>query len=166
MNNVVIASNEAEAAAVAAVEQHHAQLAGALNLRVETLLGSVASGDPAAERDRSELVEWCNRELVPHALAEEKALYPAAHGMAEARLLVDGMLDEHRVITGLVGEISAAPDLARAARGRLRTPGDVRRTPGEGERADPPAAGRGARRRPRRPAGRDARAARWLERQR
>jgi len=116
MNNVVIASNEAEAeaAAVAAVEQHHAQLAGALNLRVETLLGSVASGDPAAERDRSELVEWCNRELVPHALAEEKALYPAAHGMAEARLLVDGMLDEHRVITGLVGEISAAPDLARA----------------------------------------------------
>jgi uncharacterized protein (DUF2249 family) len=115
MNNVVIASNEAEAAAVAAVEQHHAQLAGALNLRVEMLLGSVASGDSAADRDRRELVEWCNRELVPHALAEEKALYPAAHGMAEARLLVDGMLDEHRVITGLVDEISAAPDLARVA---------------------------------------------------
>ena len=52
MNNVVIASNEAEAAAVAAVEQHHAQLAGALSLRVETLLGSVASGDPAAEHER------------------------------------------------------------------------------------------------------------------
>ena len=40
---------------------------------------------------------------------------PAAHAKAEARLLVDGMLDEHRVITGLVGEISAAADLARAA---------------------------------------------------
>ena len=32
-NNVVIASNEAEAAAVAAVGEHHAQLAGALSLR-------------------------------------------------------------------------------------------------------------------------------------
>ncbi|MBL8925336.1 MAG: DUF2249 domain-containing protein [Pseudonocardia sp.] len=114
-DSVVIASNEAEAAAVAAVEQHHAQLAGALGLRVEALLGAAAGGGPAADRERHELVEWCNRELVPHALAEEETLYPAARGMAEARLLVDGMLDEHRVITGLVGEISAAPDLVRAA---------------------------------------------------
>ncbi len=114
MNNVVIASNEAEAAAVDAVEQHHAQLAGALDLRVEALLGAVARG-AATDRERRELVEWCNRELVPHALAEEKALYPAAHRTAEARLLVDGMLDEHQVITSLVREISAAPDPTRAA---------------------------------------------------
>jgi uncharacterized protein (DUF2249 family) len=115
VGSVVIASNEAEAAAVAAVEQHHAQLSGALRLRVEALVGAVATGDRAAERERRELVEWCNRELVPHALAEEKALYPAAQMKGEARLLVDGMLDEHRVITGLVGEISAASDLVRAA---------------------------------------------------
>ena len=113
-DSVVIASNEAEAAAVAAVEQHHAQLAGALSLRVEALLAAVAGGDPA-EHERRELVDLCTRELVPHALAEEKALYPAAHAKVEARLLVDGMLDEHRVITGLVGEISAAADPTRAA---------------------------------------------------
>ncbi|MCE3552008.1 DUF2249 domain-containing protein [Pseudonocardia sp. RS11V-5] len=114
MNNVVIASNEAEAAAVAAVEQHHAELAGALDLRVEALLGAVARGE-VADRERRALVDWCTRELVPHAQAEEEALYPAAHGKAEARLLVEGMLDEHRVITGLVGEISAAPDPTRTA---------------------------------------------------
>jgi iron-sulfur cluster repair protein YtfE (RIC family) len=114
-DDVLIASNAAEAAAVAAVEQHHAQLAGALALRVETLLNSVACGDPAADRERRELVDWCHRELVPHALAEEKALYPAAHAKAEARLLVDGMLDEHRVITGLVGDISTASEPVRAA---------------------------------------------------
>ena len=145
MNKVVIASNEAEAAAVAAVEQHHAQLAGALNLRVEALLGSVSPGDPAADHERHELVAWCDRELIPHALAEEKALYPAAHGKAEARLLVDGMLDEHRVITGLVREISSPPELGEGGSSRPPTPGDVRRTPGEGERADPSVAG------PRRP---------------
>lgn len=114
-DDVSIASNQAEAAAVAAVQQHHAQLAGALAQRVETLLDSVARGDLAADRERRELLDWCHRELVPHALAEEKALYPAAHAKAEARLLVDGMLDEHRVITGLVGDISTATDPARAA---------------------------------------------------
>ena len=114
-NSVVIASNEAEAAAVDAVERHHAQLAGALRLRVEAFLVAVASGDPAAEYERRELVEWCHQELVPHALAEEKALYPAARAKVEARLLVDGMLDEHRVITDLVDEISAATDPTRAA---------------------------------------------------
>ncbi|GEL20921.1 DUF2249 domain-containing protein [Pseudonocardia asaccharolytica] len=115
MNNVVIASNEADAAAVAAVEQHHAELAGALNIRVETLLTAVAGeGATAAGQARRDLVAWCNRELVPHALAEEKALYPAAREKVEGRLLVDAMLDEHRVITGLVEEVSAAPDLHRA----------------------------------------------------
>lgn len=115
MSNVVIASSEAEAEAVAAVEQHHALLAGALELRVDALLGAVGRGDAGADHERRELVEWCRRELVPHALAEEQALYPAAHAKTEARLLVDGMLDEHRVITGMVDEIAAAADPVRAA---------------------------------------------------
>lgn len=114
MNTVVIASNQVEAAAVAAVEEHHAHLAGALDLHVEALLAAAARGD-AADRERRELVAWCTRELVPHALAEEKALYPAAHGKPEARLLVDAMLDEHRTITGLVAEVAAASEPTRAA---------------------------------------------------
>ncbi|MFC5996508.1 DUF2249 domain-containing protein [Pseudonocardia hispaniensis] len=115
MNNVVIASNEADAAAVTAVEQHHAELAGALDIRVEALLTSLAGGDAsAAEQARRDLAGWCNRELVPHALAEEKALYPAAGKTVQGRLLVDAMLDEHRVITGLVEDVSTASDLLRA----------------------------------------------------
>lgn len=116
MNNVVIASNEAEAAAAAAVEQHHAQLAGELALRVEALLSAVSHADAAAAgAAQSDLSSWCTRELVPHALAEEKALYPAAQARPEGRLLVDGMLAEHAVLTGLVQELATAAEPVRVA---------------------------------------------------
>jgi uncharacterized protein (DUF2249 family) len=113
MDNLVIASTEADSAAATAVEQHHAELAGALALRVEALLGA---GDAAsAVRASADLVEWCRRELVPHALAEEKGLYPAAQATTEGRLLVEGMLAEHGVITGLVDEVAGATTPIRAA---------------------------------------------------
>ncbi len=116
MDNVVIASNQEDARAAAAVEQHHAQMAGALALRVEALVAAAARQDLASgESARRALVEWCERDLVPHALAEEKAMYPAAQAKPEGRLLVDGMLAEHKVITGLVESVAATADVVRAA---------------------------------------------------
>src|SRR5689334_11166956 len=99
MPELVIASNEAEAHAAEAVRQHHAGLAGALTLRTEALFTAASGRDlAAAERARRDLVDWCERELVPHALAEEQALYPAAQATIEGRLLVEAMLGEHGVI--------------------------------------------------------------------
>jgi uncharacterized protein (DUF2249 family) len=116
MNNLVIASTEEDANAAAAVEQHHAQMAGVLAVAVERLVTAASRRDESsAAAARDTLVGWCRAELVPHALAEESALYPAAHAKAEGRLLVDGMLAEHAVITGLVDEIAGAPDMVRAA---------------------------------------------------
>ncbi|QNN51439.1 DUF2249 domain-containing protein [Nocardioides mesophilus] len=116
MNDVVIASTEADAAAAAAVEQHHAQMAGALALRVETLVDAAARADEVNARAAlADLTGWCEHELVPHALAEEQAMYPAARAKPEGRLLVDGMLAEHVVITGLVRDLTGAADPVRAA---------------------------------------------------
>ncbi len=116
MNNLVIASTEADAGAAEAVEQHHAQMAGVLAVSVERLLTAAARRDEQSARTaRDALVAWCRSDLVPHAQAEEKALYPAAHAKPEGRLLVDGMLAEHAVITGLVDDVADAPDLVRAA---------------------------------------------------
>lgn len=116
MNNVVIASSEADATAVAAVEQHHAQMAEALAMRVETLMAAASRRDAeSALAAKDDLVRWCQDELVPHAVAEEKAMYPAAHAKDAGRLLVDGMLAEHAVITGLVEEIARTHDPVRAA---------------------------------------------------
>ena len=103
MNDVIIATTQGDAEARDAVEEHHAQLSGALHQLVGELAAS--GGDPAA-RDR--VVAWCEAELVPHARAEEKALYPAGLASASGRLLVEAMLAEHGVIVGLVDQLRTA----------------------------------------------------------
>jgi uncharacterized protein (DUF2249 family) len=116
MENVVIASSDADAAAAAAVEQHHAQMAGTLAVKVEQLVAAVSrQAAEAATSARAALVEWCENDLVPHAMAEESTMYPAALGEPGGRLLIEGMLAEHEVITGLVRELAAVSDLVRAA---------------------------------------------------
>jgi len=88
MSTVVVATSAADAEAVEAVKSHHAQLAGALAVQVEALVGAAARGDlPGAEAASDALVRWCDTELIPHALAEEQAMYPAAHQDPRARLL-------------------------------------------------------------------------------
>jgi hypothetical protein len=116
MSELVIASSEADAHAAEAVVQHHAVMAGALSLRTEALLAAASSRDTeAAEQARRDLVDWCEQELLPHALAEERAMYPAAQATVEGRLLVESMLGEHRVLTGLLREVTDAAELLRAA---------------------------------------------------
>jgi uncharacterized protein (DUF2249 family) len=114
MNDLKIASTEADARAAEAVEAHHAQMSGALALKVQAVAASVRSGgDASAARD--DLVAWARHELVPHALAEEKTLYAEAGRRPEARLLVEAMLAEHGVIVGLVDELAVAADPVAAA---------------------------------------------------
>jgi uncharacterized protein (DUF2249 family) len=116
MDTVSLATTPEDAAAAEAVRAHHAEMAGTLSVRVERLLRAASAGDAGAAEDaRLALARWCEGELVPHALAEEKAMYPAAHALAEGRLLVTGMLEEHAVITGLVEEVATAADPVSAA---------------------------------------------------
>lgn len=115
-NPMVIASSEADARAAEAVEQHHAEMAGALALKAETLAAAVRAGKPAdAEEVRRDLVRWSRAELVPHALAEETTMYAAARPMPEARLLVEAMLAEHTVIVGLVDDLAGTTEMVDAA---------------------------------------------------
>jgi len=116
MNTLTIASDEADARAAAAVEQHHAEMAGRLQALVEGLLVEVERGGAtAAVAAREALVAWLRGDLMPHAVAEEKAMYPAAHGTERGRLLVDGMLAEHVTIGALVDEVEQAATPLRAA---------------------------------------------------
>lgn len=113
MNNVVVASSEQDAAAMEAVKQHHAEMGGALAALVEGLV--VAAEKGAAEPARERLLQWARTELVPHALAEEQVMYPLAHQDDRARLLVEAMLGEHRLIVALVDDLAATGSPVRAA---------------------------------------------------
>jgi uncharacterized protein (DUF2249 family) len=77
-----------------------------------------AEGSAADERvtdTRRRLLEFCDTELMPHATAEEDALYPAAGEHTEARLLVESMIGEHRVIKGLVNDVRQSTNAVDAA---------------------------------------------------
>ena len=116
---VVVVSRETESDAVAAVVRHHAELAGALTTLTEAFLtaaGGVAGvGLSTVEAAQHRLVDLCTGELLPHAAAEESTLYPAAASQERARLLVESMLAEHRVLESLVAEVRASENPVRAA---------------------------------------------------
>lgn len=116
MSTLVVATSAADAQAVEAIKDHHSQLAGALAIQVETLIDAAVRADlPGAGLAAKSLVSWCQSELIPHALAEERTIYPKAHEDAQARLLVDAMIAEHRDIVALVEAIVAAQTPVRAA---------------------------------------------------
>jgi uncharacterized protein (DUF2249 family)/hemerythrin-like domain-containing protein len=116
MSTVVVAANAADAQAVEAVRNHHAHLAGALAVQVESLVEAAARNDlPAAGEAARDLVRWCHDELIPHALAEERAMYPQAREDPRAALLVDAMLAEHGDLAAIVNAIESSAEPVRAA---------------------------------------------------
>src|SRR5689334_13127367 len=95
--------------AAAAVIDHHRQLADELAAHAGRLYTAATADDPSrVEEARDELLTWLHNDLLPHAVAEETTLYPAAGALPAGRLLVDGMMAEHRAITALVAELAAA----------------------------------------------------------
>jgi len=115
-DHLTIATSEADARAAEAVEQHHAQMAGALAFKAESLAAAVRAARPDdVEEVRLDLVRWCREQLVPHALAEESTMYLAAGRMPEARLLVEAMLVEHQRMIALVDSLGRASELVRTA---------------------------------------------------
>lgn len=99
----------AELQALQAVETHHADMLRQLNVLVGLLTEAVEAQDAGSEeKTHAALLDWCDTHLVPHALAEEGSLYSGPHAMPGAKLLVDGMLAEHRVIVDLVEELRTA----------------------------------------------------------
>lgn len=108
--------------AAEAVISHHQELATDLAEQVNRLVtaatATTAGGDGtigAVWAHRDELVAWLHRELLPHASAEETALYPPAAQLPAGKYLIEGMLGEHRVIAALVTEIETADSPVAAA---------------------------------------------------
>ncbi|MEV0130993.1 DUF2249 domain-containing protein [Dactylosporangium sp. NPDC050688] len=114
-----MSQSETDHAAAAAVVAHHAQLADDLTRHVTALRDAAnraaSLDDQPWRRERQALTQWLHTELVPHAAAEEAALYPVAAAQPGGRLLVDGMLTEHQAITDLVAELDNAGTAVDAA---------------------------------------------------
>jgi hypothetical protein len=98
-----------EAAALDAVAKHHEGMLKRLDALLSTLIQAVKTGDTVAGHDaHGVLLEWCETELLPHALAEEGPLYGAAGHSPEGRLLVAALLAEHQAFVGLIEDLRGA----------------------------------------------------------
>lgn len=99
--------------AAQAIAAHHVELSGEIRRRIESQEAAVRTGLPA-EDARLAVLDYLDRELLPHAAAEERALYPAGDRAATA-ILVRAMLDEHRRIAATVDRLRASTDGVSAA---------------------------------------------------
>jgi iron-sulfur cluster repair protein YtfE (RIC family) len=86
--------------AATAIRSHHDELRDTLRARVGDLLDAVRADQPH-EASEHAVVGYLEDDLLPHAAAEEAALYPAGDSGLTA-LLVRAMREEH---TGIVAHV-------------------------------------------------------------
>jgi iron-sulfur cluster repair protein YtfE (RIC family) len=105
-----------DAQAAEAIRAHHAELETNLRRQVAALTEAVQARQPHANAQHATL-DFLERELLPHAAAEEQALYPAGDTGPTA-LLVRGMRDEH---ANLIGHVRALRDASDAVESVARS---------------------------------------------
>ncbi|MGV0790948.1 DUF2249 domain-containing protein [Mycolicibacterium sp. XJ1819] len=114
LNEVIVASTPADAEAAETIKDHHAQLAGRIQALTDAMLAAAERGaDITAARTAA--AEFLTGELMPHAAAEEAALYPAAARTERARPLLESMIAVHRIIGDLVERVRSEKSPVRAA---------------------------------------------------
>ena len=102
-----------DAQAAEAITAHHVELSSEIRRRVDDLSDAVAAGVPHDEARRA-VLDYLDRDLLPHAAAEEQALYPGGdRGMTA--LLVRAMRDEHRNLAAHVDRLRSVDTAVAAA---------------------------------------------------
>jgi uncharacterized protein (DUF2249 family) len=111
MENLVLASTQADAKAAELIIGHHAEMDATLGLKAELVATAArTAGHAPAEEARLGLHRWCRDVLVPHAMAAEATLCRAGGELPDGRLLVEAMVVEHRIIGDLVETIAQSDD--------------------------------------------------------
>lgn len=100
-------------AVVAAFRGHHAELAEHLAVRTTAMLAAARTGE--CDEAREYLHDWYSTALIPHIVAEEQALYACAAELDATRLLICGLLVEHRTLMTLIAGLALSRDPFDAA---------------------------------------------------
>lgn len=106
-------TTETDQHAAEAIRAHHRELHDGLRRRVDELVAVAAVGGPVDDA-RQAVLDMLDGEIIPHATAEEAALYPAGETPTGA-LLVQAMRAEHRGLIGRVDRLRDAADPVAAA---------------------------------------------------
>lgn len=114
-----MASHLSDGQALTAVRNHHADMVDRASALSQALTAAVEAGDSGTVYDeKGNLIEWCTDDLVPHCVAEEDRIYPAAAGVVEAQLLVEGLRHDHEALAALLEELRVSDGVRSAAVGQ------------------------------------------------
>lgn len=105
-------SRLSDAQAAEAIAVHHVELSCGIRRRLEALETAARAGGPF-EDARAAVLDYPDREVLPHAAAEEQVRYPAGNRGRTAP--VRAVLDEHRAVVAHVDRLRAASDGVGAA---------------------------------------------------
>jgi uncharacterized protein (DUF2249 family) len=98
---------------IAAIRGHHEAMAAELAELTAGVLAAARTGDCTQAQRR--LHDWYRTELLPHAVAEERALYSEGAEIDATRLLICAMLAEHRQLVSLIAELALAHEPLQVA---------------------------------------------------
>lgn len=93
---------------------HHARLGEELTRHADAVSAAVAAGRPYGAAVAG-LIAYLAEEVLPHAAAEEKSIYPAAAAQADMASLVGEMVAEHIMLSALGPRLASETDPAMAA---------------------------------------------------
>ena len=96
------------------IVHHHAVLRRGLERRAGALCEAAENGI-RFQRQLKTLREYMTGEILPHAQAEERTLYPAAAAHARGSELVRALTAEHRELAYLAGRLQPGADGTEAA---------------------------------------------------
>jgi uncharacterized protein (DUF2249 family) len=103
-----------ETAAYEAMLEHHKRLGEELAVRADAVSGAVAAGRPYGAAVAG-LIAYLAEQVLPHAAAEERTVYPAAAAHADMTGLVGEMIAEHVTLSALGARLAALTDSTAAA---------------------------------------------------
>ena len=97
-----------------AMRAHHKALSEELSGRADAVSRAAAAGLPHGAAVAA-VVAYLTAEVLPHAAAEEKTIYPVAAARVSLAALVGEMVAEHVVLSTAAGRLAAAASAAAAA---------------------------------------------------
>jgi uncharacterized protein (DUF2249 family) len=97
-----------------AMRAHHRKLSTGLTVRADDVSSAVAAGEPHGPA-LAGLIAYLAEEVLPHATAEEKAIYPAAASRTDLADMLGDMIVEHSTLSASGERLAATADGVAAA---------------------------------------------------
>lgn len=114
-NDVVVASDAADAAALEQVRERYVELLGGLATLASRAFAAVGTSGPTFDDAHHAVLTFIDTTVRPQLQAAESAFYPAALDVDRARLLVEGLVGETRLIEQAADRVARGTDRVQIA---------------------------------------------------